>query len=238
VTQEGADLGIAYDGDADRLAMVDETGQAVFADQLLALLARQALAHSPGRAVVYELSCTGAVADVVEAAGGHAVPCPVGYAYVHEAMRLTHAILGGEAAGHLFFADPDFRFDDAFLATARVVSLLSQAQTSLAALVAQLPQYVLSPSRRFHCPDDQKDQVVATVRDDFAGQGLRVEEMDGAKIHFEDGWALFRPSTTQPAVTLRCEGRTHHAMSRIEETMLQAVRQALTQIGIPMRDAH
>jgi phosphomannomutase/phosphoglucomutase len=234
VLAEHADAGFAYDGDADRIAMVDDTGRPAFADRLLALLAPEALAAHPGGAVVYEVSCTQALPEVVERWGGKAIPCPVGYAFVHARMREAGALLGGETSGHLFFAEPDFHFDDAMLATAKLAALLSRSQRPLSALLAALPQYAASPDRRFHCPDDRKQGVVADVRETFVARGYPVERMDGARIAFDGGWALFRASNTQPAVTLRCEARTAAGLAEIERVVLDAAREALRRAGVEM----
>ena len=238
VVAEGADAGLAYDGDGDRLAMVDDRGQPVYADRLLILLAGETLPAHPGGKVVYELTCTQALPETVETLGGEAIPCPVGYAFVHETMRATGAILGGETAGHLFFGDPDFRFDDAMLATAKMVALLSRTAEPLSALLARLPQYHRSPQYRFHCPDKTKTHVVAAVRDRFLEQGYEVITLDGAKILFGDGWALFRASNTQPAVTLHCEATTVGALNAIQDAMLRAIEQALASLGIQLDSAH
>jgi phosphomannomutase/phosphoglucomutase len=207
VVAEQADGGFAYDGDGDRVAMVDEAGEPVFADRLMILLAREILAARPGATVIYELTCTQALPETIQALGGKAVSCPVGYAFVHDAMRASNAVLGGESAGHVFFGDPDFGFDDALLATAKLAALLSRAGQPLSGLLAQLPRYVRAPSRRLHCPDAVKHAVVAEAGDRFAGQGHQLERLDGIKVHVEGGWGLFRASNTQPAVTLHCEAR-------------------------------
>jgi phosphomannomutase/phosphoglucomutase len=245
VVAEQADAGLAYDGDADRLVMVDETGQVVFADQLLALLARDALPAHPGARIVYEVSCTQALPETIVEMGGVPIPCPVGYAFVHEALRETRAILGGEAAGHIFFADPDFQFDDALLATARVISLLSRVDEPFSALLAQLPHYVLSDEHRLYCPDDVKARVVAKVHDRFGAQGFEIETIDGAKVYFTQhgrtqacGWGLFRSSNTQPAVTLRCEAQTPEQLVEIETLLLGAVHEELSRVGIEPKSAH
>lgn len=238
VVVENADGGFAYDGDGDRVAMVDETGQPVFADRLMILLAREALAVQPGAAVVYELSCTQALPETVQALGGRAIACPVGYAFVHEAMRASHAILGGESAGHVFFGDPDFGFDDAMLATAKLATLVSRADEPLSRLLARLPQYVRGPSRRLHCPDDLKHAAIEQAASAFRAQGHSLERIDGVKVHFYDGWGLFRASNTQPAVTLHCEARDAGHLAEIEALMLSTVQATLTRLGIEMQDAH
>jgi phosphomannomutase/phosphoglucomutase len=238
VIAEGADAGLAYDGDADRLAMVDENGRPAFADRLLALLAQEVLAAHAGAGIVYEVSCTQALPDTIESLGGQAIACPVGYAFVHETMQDKGALLGGEAAGHVFFQDPDFRFDDALLATAKMAELLSRSTKSLADLLDELPRYVQSPRYRFACPDELKHIVVAQVRDRFAAQGYAIDQTDGVKSTLPTGWGLFRPSNTQPAVTLHCEAQTPEQLAMVEHTMLQAVRQVLLAAGVEIGDAH
>ena len=238
VIAERADAGFAYDGDGDRLAVIDETGRLTLADQLLALLARAALAVHPGGNVVYEISCSQAVPETVLAAGGRPIPCPVGYAFVHQAMRRTNAILGGETAGHLFFAEPGFQFDDAMLGTMRIAALLSRAGRTLSALQAELPHYVQSPHRRFHCPDNRKAAVVQRIRDHLAAHHLPIEEMDGVKAYLANGWSLFRASNTEPAVTLRCEARTPADLAEMEGTAIGVLRQVLHGIGLDLESAH
>jgi phosphomannomutase/phosphoglucomutase len=238
VVAEGADGGFAYDGDGDRVAMVDDAGHTVYADRLLILLAREALAAQPGGTVVYELSCTKALAETVRALGGQAISCPVGYAFVHQAMRESGAILGGESAGHVFFGDPEFGFDDAMLATAKLVALLSRTHESLSGLLAQVPQYVRAPSRRLHCPDHLKQAVIARAGQAFEAQGRDLERLDGVKVHLDGGWGLFRASNTQPAVTLHCEARNAQRLAEIETLLLDTVRITLAHFGVEMQDAH
>jgi len=238
VVAEHADAGFAYDGDADRLAVINEAGHLTLADQLLALLARAALALRPGGTVVYEVSCSQAVPEAVLAAGGRPVTCPVGYAFVHQAMRRTGAILGGETAGHLFFAEPGFQFDDAMLATMRIASLMSSAGQPLSALQATLPRYVQSPHRRFHCPDDLKATAVQRIRDEFARRHLPIEEIDGVKAYHAGGWSLLRASNTEPAITLRCEARTDPDLVEIENVAMDVLRRVLRTIGLELGSAH
>jgi len=238
VVAENADAGFAFDGDGDRVAMVDDTGQPVYADRLMILLAREALATSPGSTVVYELSCTQALPETVRTLGGQAIACPVGYAFVHEAMRASSAILGGESAGHLFFGDPDFSFDDAALATAKLAALLSRAGQPLSCLLAELPQYVRAPSRRLHCPDHLKHVAVAQVGQAFIAKGFQIERLDGVKVHIDGGWGLFRASNTQPAVTLHFEARTAARLTEIETLMLNTIQATLSGLDIELQDAH
>jgi phosphomannomutase/phosphoglucomutase len=238
VVAEHADGGFAYDGDGDRVAMVDEIGRPVFADRLMILLARKVLATSPGASIVYELSCTQALPETIEAWGGQAIPCPIGYAFVHDAMRASNAILGVEAAGHVFFGDPEFSFDDAILATIRLATLLSLADLPLSRLLAQLPQYVRAPSQRLHCPDDLKDLAVARAGLALEKRRVRIERLDGIKAYLDGGWGLFRASKTQPAVTLHCEARDMDQLSDIQALMMDTVQTTLHSLGLNVQDAH
>lgn len=239
VRSRQADIGLAYDGDGDRLAAVDETGQVVLGDRILALLALDLLNKSPGETVVYELACTQALPEAIQRAGGTALPCPVGYAFVHEKMRETGAALGGESAGHIFFRDEAFLFDDAVLASARLLALLSRSDRTFSELLDTLPQYVPSDKHRIHCPEEAKGDVIAHLLRFFAQQGRRIETLDGCKVYWEDegsesayGWGLVRPSNTEPAVTLRCEARTPAQVHELERTMQRALDSALQACGV------
>ena len=221
VRAEGADLGLAYDGDGDRLALVDEQGNPVLGDQILMILARDRLKQGPAR-VVYEILCTQALADDVTAHGGEPVMTPSGYAFVHQAMRDTGAALGGELSGHLFFREPGFRFDDAILGTIKLINIVAQSRRPLSALVAELPAYHSSPELRLPCPDEAKARVVARVRAYFEGR-YRVDTLDGARIHFGDGWALVRQSNTQPVISMRFEALSAGRLKAIQNQVQSLV---------------
>ncbi len=214
VQAEGANLGLAYDGDGDRLALVDERGNRVLGDQIMMILARDILQNGPAR-VVYEILCSQALADDVTAHGGESVMTPSGYAFVHEAMQQTGAALGGELSGHLFCHAPEFRFDDAILATVRLLNVVTASRQPLSALVAALPTYHSSPELRLPCPDAAKASVVEFVKTQF-GHDYHVDTLDGARIHFADGWALVRQSNTQPVISMRFEARTAEALAAIQ----------------------
>ena len=230
VQADGANLGLAYDGDGDRLAVVDEAGDVVWADRLLALLARGILAHCPGAKVVYEVSCSQALADDVRAHGGVPVPSPVGYALVHQRMQEVGAVLAGEMAGHFFFADRQFRFDDAILATAKVVEIVAQAERPLSELLAELPRYHTSPEHRVPCPDGRKEAVVAALAEAYRGQ-RPLETLDGVRVVFDEGWGLVRPSRTEPAISTRFEGRTPEALAAIEAEIMGWLYRLLAAVG-------
>jgi len=221
VQAEGANLGVAYDGDGDRLAVVDERGQPVLGDQVLMLLARDVLRRAPAK-IVYEVLCTQALADDVLAHGGQPVMVPSGYAFVHQAMCETGAALGGEFSGHLFFNEPDFHFDDAILATVKLLTILSGERRPLSALVSELPAYYSTPQIRLPCPDDVKGHIVEQVKHHFQAM-YPVSELDGARIDFGDGWALVRASNTQPALSLRFEATSPERLEQLKEQVLEHI---------------
>lgn len=217
VQKEGADLGLAYDGDGDRLVLVDENGSRVMGDQIMMILAREIL-HQGSAKIVYEILCTQALADDVLAHGGQPVMTPSGYAFVHEAMQKTGAALGGELSGHLFFNESDFHFDDAILATVKILNVVAHNKRPMSELVAELPTLHSSDEIRLDCPDEIKTRVVERVQAQFAGD-YKVETVDGARIHFGDGWALVRQSNTQPKISMRFEARSAVQLKLIQSTV-------------------
>jgi phosphomannomutase/phosphoglucomutase len=229
VRMEGADLGLAYDGDGDRLALVDEQGQPVLGDQVLMLLARDVLRQGPAK-IVYEILCTQALADDVIAHGGEPIMAASGYAFVHQAMRETGAALGGEFSGHLFFDEPDFRFDDSILASLRILNIVSGSQAPLSAMVAELPSYHSSPQIRLACPEGIKTQVVEQIKN-YYKTSYPVDELDGARINFPDGWALVRASNTQPVLSLRFEARSQDSLERYKRQVLDQVELWTTRLS-------
>jgi len=225
VRQNPADCGFAFDGDGDRVALIDDRGGVHFGDIILMLLARQMAAQSGAVTVVHDASSTRALADDVAAHGGTAIAAPVGYAFVHEKMKEVGAPLGGESAGHIFIVDDEFRFDDAILATVHLLNLLAGQSRPLSALIADLPRYHTSPNHRVACPDAQKSVVVAALKARFSQYPQ--DDIDGVKIFFEHGWALVRPSNTQPALSWRVEGETANDLAEITAIIRQALRTAL-----------
>ncbi|GAB4526442.1 MAG: phosphomannomutase/phosphoglucomutase [Anaerolineae bacterium] len=228
VRSEAAALGLAYDGDGDRLAVVDEQGQQVPGDQVLMLLARDVLRHGPAR-VVYEILCTQALADDVAAHGGEPIMTPSGYAFVHQAMREAKAAVGGEFSGHFFFDEPGFGFDDPILASIRLLNLISRSRRPLSALIAELPAYHSSPQIRLPCPDPIKAEVVERVKNHFKTR-YPVDEIDGARINFGDGWALVRSSNTQPALSLRFEATSRERLEALKAMVLDQVERWMTDL--------
>ncbi|MFP4323715.1 MAG: phosphomannomutase/phosphoglucomutase [Anaerolineales bacterium] len=207
VRAHGADIGFAFDGDADRVGAVDHLGNSISADRLLALLAREMLARHPGARVVADVLSSEVLFSAVRAAGGEAIMCASGHSIVKAEMARTGALLGGEMSGHIFIADDYLGFDDGLLVAGRLLQLLTAQDATLADLNAQLPTLYSTPEYRPACPDDQKASVIAAAAAHFAGD-YPVNTVDGVRVTFENGWGLLRASHTEPVLSMRFEGAT------------------------------
>ncbi len=229
VQREDAELGIALDGDADRLGAVDATGRILWGDQLMILLGKALLAEVPGAKLVGEVKCSQAMYDELAAAGGEVEMWKVGHSLIKARMKETGALLAGEMSGHLFFAHRWLGFDDGIYAGARLLELLSRQPRTLAELAAELPAAINTPELRIECADDRKLAVVAEVtarlRRDPAVR--RVVDIDGVRATFDGGWALVRASNTQPALVMRCEATSAERLAEIRAAVdahLEAAR--------------
>jgi phosphomannomutase/phosphoglucomutase len=221
----GADLGIAYDGDADRLGALDERGRVAWGDQLLALFAREVLAREPGAPILFEVKCSQALSDDIRAHGGEPVMTRTGHSWIKKTLREIRSPLAGEMSGHLFFADGWYGFDDALYASARLARLVAASERPFSALLDALPRYVASPEIRIDCDDARKFAVVEAVTARFRDTHP-VNEVDGARILFPGGWGLVRASNTQPALVVRAEGKTEAIRDGILDTLREAVNRA------------
>ncbi len=228
VIEEGCDVGVAFDGDGDRIGIVDEKGQIVPPDVYLLLFAREALRDGPGKAV-FEVRCSEMLFDGVKKYGGIPIMSRCGNTSILPRMHQERAVIGGELSGHIFFNDPPFEFDDALYAAARLLGYMDRAgrplSEMLADLIEGLPRYVSSPELRVGCPDYLKEEVVEAVRDAFARR-YQVIDIDGARIYFDDrDWALIRASNTSPMLSLRFEATDTDRL----EGMKQALHEEMVQ---------
>ena len=216
VKETGADLGIGFDGDADRVGAVDEKGRLLYGDQLLGLYAADVLAARPGEPIVFEVKCSQGLVELISQKGGVPVMWKAGHSLIKAKMRETRAPLGGEMSGHMFFADEFPGYDDALYAAGRLLRLLAASGSPLSALVDALPQskYVSTPELRLDCPDDRKFAIVDAVRDHFRAT-REVIDVDGARVQFGDGWGLIRASNTQPVLVVRFEARSKERLAEV-----------------------
>ncbi|NIP57161.1 MAG: phosphomannomutase/phosphoglucomutase [Gemmatimonadetes bacterium] len=224
VRASGAELGIAFDGDGDRLGAVDENGEVVRADLLLLLFGLDLLERrGPGQKLVFDVKCSQALPEVFEAAGGEPIMWKTGHSLMKEKMRETDAPLGGELSGHLFLAEGYYGFDDAAFAACRLLELLSRDDRTLSERIAPFPSYVSTPEIRIEVGEDVKFELVERAKDHF--RALHdVIEVDGVRILFGDGWGLLRTSNTQPVVVARFEARTPERLEEIRDGVLGWLR--------------
>ena len=214
VAGAGADLGIALDGDGDRIGVIDGDGRALAGDLLLALLAAEVLERQPGATVIADVKASQALFDEIARLGGRPLMWRTGHAPIRDKMRQTGAPLAGEVSGHLFFADRWFGFDDALYAAIRLLNLLAASGRSLARLAAALPRPVNTPELRFACDDRRKFQVVDELRARLAGRDPVA--VDGVRVASGGGWWLLRASNTQPALVARCEAPDAGALEEVK----------------------
>lgn len=213
VPRAGAELGIAFDGDGDRIGAVTETGEPVFGDQLLVLFGRDlALRAGPGHAVIFDVKCSDVLPHELRRAGLQPVMWKTGHSLIKQKMKEMHSPLAGEMSGHMFFGGDYFGFDDALFAAARLLHFVARVGGPLSRHLADLPQTIATPEIRAACPDDRKFAVVERASRHFAAR-YQVSTLDGVRITFPEGWGLLRASNTQPVLVLRFEARTAAALA-------------------------
>jgi len=211
------DLGVAFDGDADRIGAVDEDGKIVRGDVLLLLYGLDLIEKlGPGQKLIFDVKCSQVLPEVFAAAGGEPIMWKTGHSLIKRKMKETGALLAGELSGHIMVADDYFGFDDALYDACRLISLLSRSSRPLSEMVAEFPVYVSTPELRIDVSEEQKWTVVEEAVTHFK-QGHEVIDVDGARVLFGDGWALLRASNTQPAIVARIEAKTPARLEEIRQ---------------------
>jgi phosphomannomutase/phosphoglucomutase len=216
--------GIAFDGDADRLGVVDDNGKIVWGDKLMILFSRQVLARHPGATVIGEVKCSKTMYDDITAHGGNAVMYKTGHSLIKAKMKATGAMLAGEMSGHLFFADRYYGYDDAIYAACRLVEILDSSGKKVSELLSDVPETVVTPEIRRDCPEDRKFEVVEKVTAYFKSK-YDVVDVDGVRILYADGWGLVRASNTQPALVLRFEAETEARLDEIRSEVEKVIKE-------------
>lgn len=214
VRSENAELGIGFDGDADRIGVVDEKGNILWGDQLLTIFARDILSRNPGATIVGEVKCSQNLYQDIEKHGGVPVMAPAGHSLIKKKMKETNALLAGEMSGHVCFSDNYFGFDDAIFAAGRILQIIAQSSMKVSEMLADLPETAYTPEIRIDCPDDKKFEIVRELTESFRRQ-YEVVDIDGVRINFGDGWALIRASNTQPVLVLRFEAKTRDRLDEL-----------------------
>ena len=225
------DLGVAYDGDGDRIGVVGPGGEVIWGDQLLIIFARSILQLCPGATIIGEVKCSQHLYDVVASHGGRPLMWKTGHSLIKQKMLEEKALLAGEMSGHIFFADRYFGFEDAIYATGRLLEILSDTGQSITELLADLPPAIVTPEIRRDCPDDLKFQVVEALKVKLASV-FPLVDIDGVRLLHPHGWGLVRASNTQPALVLRFEAHTQEHLEHIRNLMEEALAEELNNHGI------
>jgi phosphomannomutase/phosphoglucomutase len=219
VTRGGYDFGVAFDGDADRIGVVDSTGQIIWGDYLLILYARDVLARTgKGQPIIFDVKCSQALPDAVRKAGGEPVMWKTGHSLIKGKMKELHAPIAGEMSGHMFFTESFYGHDDALYAAARLMRIVSESGQRIEDLLADVPRFVSTPEIRVDCADDRKFAIVDEAVRHFA-RDHEVVGVDGARVLFGDGWGLIRASNTQPVLVVRFEAKTEERLAEIRDEM-------------------
>jgi len=231
VARHKADLGIAFDGDADRIGAIDDQGEIVWGDQLLTIYAREILTRKPGATFIGEVKCSQVMYDELRRLGGNAIMYRTGHSLIKAKMKEVNAELAGEMSGHMFFADRYYGFDDALYAACRLIEIVAASGLPLSAQLAGLPKMVCTPELRVDCPDEKKFQVVQYVVDHFR-KIRKVLDVDGARVLFDGGWGLVRASNTQPILVLRFEAPNEELLAAYRKEVEDVVAQAKAAAGV------
>ena len=229
VKEFGADLGLAFDGDGDRIGVVDENGRIIWGDELMILLSREILKENPGATIIAEVKCSNNLFADIENRGGNAIMWKAGHSLIKAKMKETGAALAGEMSGHIFFADRFYGFDDATYAGARVLEILSNTDKTLSQLLSDLPASFSTPELRVDCADEMKFAVVEKIAAEFA-QTNEVITIDGARILFKNGWGLVRASNTQAILVLRFEADSEENLNAIRKTVESRVEHFINSV--------
>ncbi len=222
----GADLGIGFDGDGDRIGVIDEKGRILWGDQLLALLARDVLAGHPGATIIGDVKCSVALFDEVARLGGKPIMWAAGHSLVKSKMAETGALLAGEMSAHIFFADDYYGFDDGPYAAVRTLQLLKRSGRSLGALLDELPVFVNTPELRFDCDEDRKFAVAQEIAQRMKVSGADVVDIDGVRVTNPEGWWLLRASNTQAVLVARVEARDQAGLESLKAQLLDQLEQS------------
>ncbi|MBW2119906.1 MAG: phosphomannomutase/phosphoglucomutase, partial [Deltaproteobacteria bacterium] len=226
VRDVSADLGIAFDGDADRIGVVDSEGNIIRGDQLMIIFSRDMLSRHAGAKIIGEVKCSKVLYDDIEKHGGRGIMWKAGHSLIKSKMKEEGALLGGEMSGHIFFSERYFGFDDAVYAGARLLEILSRNEKRLKELLADVPKMANTPEIRIDCPDDRKFDIVAELAAEFK-KDYDVIDVDGARVLFDGGWGLIRSSNTQPVLVLRFEATDEKRLEEIRQIFMEKLEKKL-----------
>jgi phosphomannomutase len=219
VARERCDLGIAFDGDGDRIGVIDSQGRILWGDQLMVVLAREVLTRHPGAPILADVKASQVLFDEIARMGGRPVMAMTGHSLIKAKLAELGAPLAGEMSGHIFFADGYYGFDDAIYVAVRLLGILSRSRESLAEMRDRLPAVINTPELRFECPEDRKFEVVREVRERLRQAGAEMTDIDGVRVRTPDGWWLLRASNTQAVLVARAEAATEEGLARLKQNL-------------------
>ncbi|MFH0919994.1 MAG: phosphomannomutase/phosphoglucomutase [Fibrobacterota bacterium] len=225
VRETGAHVGVAFDGDSDRIGVVDDQGGILWGDYLLLIYALDILKTRPGAKVIFEVKCSQALTDVLPGAGGEPIMWKTGHSLLKSKMKETQAAIAGEMSGHMFFADRYYGYDDAIYATLRLLEILDHETESLSRIRARLPVYHSTPEMRLECENDAVKFAITRQAVDYFSRNYKTITIDGVRILFGDGWGLLRASNTQPVLVLRFEAKTPERLSEIRGLVIDKLKE-------------
>lgn len=223
VQQGDYDLGIAFDGDADRVGVVDENGDIIWADYLMAILSEEILEKYPGASIIFDVKCSKILPDVIRKYGGKPIIWKTGHSLIKDKMRETAAPFAGEMSGHIFYADDFFGFDDALYVALRLMRMLSQTDRRLSEIASEFPKFHSTPEIRLECPTDAEKFEITQSCIEYFTENYPCSTVDGVRIDFPEGWGLIRASNTQPVIVCRFEANSENALSEIKKTVLEKI---------------
>lgn len=225
VRANDCEIGVGYDGDSDRIGVVNRDGEIVWGDQLMIIFAKEILKERPEATFIAEVKCSAVLYDEIRKAGGNPIMWRTGHSLIKAKMKEVQAELAGEMSGHLFFANRYFGYDDAIYSSMRLIELLSHSEKDFMEILREIPKMKATPEIRFDMSDEKKFKLVEKVKEYFKERGYTVIDIDGVRVTFEDGWGLVRASNTQPALVLRFEASTEKRVNEIKDMFMSKLNE-------------
>ena len=230
VKTHGADLGLAFDGDGDRVGMVTNNGEIVFPDKILMMLSKDLL-HSQKGSIIFDVKCSNALSQIIKENGGSPIMSPTGHFHIKNGIKKHNPLLAGEMSGHIFFNDKWYGFDDGHYSGARIIEMLSKNEKSMSEICNELPMIFSTPELNINVTDENKFKIIKDFTDNCRLEGKK-NTIDGLRLDFEDGWGLIRASNTTPKLVLRFEGRSEEILNRIQNDFLNELTRICPDIDI------
>ena len=230
VKTHGADLGLAFDGDGDRVGMVTNNGEIVFPDKILMMLSKDVL-HSQKGSIIFDVKCSNGLSQIIKENGGSPIMSPTGHFHIKNGIKKHNPLLAGEMSGHIFFNDKWYGFDDGHYSGARIIEMLSKNEKSIAEICNELPMLFSTPELNINVTDDNKFKIIKEFADNCRLEGEK-NMIDGLRLDFDDGWGLIRASNTTPKLVLRFEGRSEEILNRIQNDFLNELTRICPDIDI------